>query len=194
MQDKQLLSPRDVAKELHVTNRTLQRWATVGWLTPSHFTAGGHARYDRALIEAAKRGERREPVRTRRGDQTASRYAGTETVGIAVVNETRREVGLVLSAEIERTKREATAGALAQRRLANLYDEAVRVLLGIERGALCSQLWRHQLAKVADALGVSSSRLRDICDLYEIPTPPPGYWLTRPERRSVRILDQDPNQ
>jgi hypothetical protein len=120
------------------------------------------------------------------------RPADTRSASLASENETRRDPGLVLSAAIERAKRAAERGAKAQRVLSGLQDEAVMALLGIERGELFSRLWRYQLAKVAEALGVSSSRLRDICDLYDIPTPPPGYWLTKPERRGVRILDEYP--
>lgn len=193
MNEGKLLSPGNVAKELHVTNRTLQRWASVGLLRPSHFTAGGHARYERASIEAMKRRQRHDP----KVDPTAVPYdeedsprwlAGTGRANLASVNETRRDPGLVLSSAIERAKRAAERGAKAQRILSGLQDEAVRTLLGIERGELFSRIWRYQLAKVAEALGVSSSRLRDICDLYDIPTPPPGYWLTKPERRGFRIL------
>jgi DNA-binding transcriptional MerR regulator len=196
MDERQLLSPRDVAKELHVTNRTLQRWASVGLLRPSHFTAGGHARYDRASIDAMKRGQRHEPkvraISVSHEENSPQRPADTGHANLASKNESRRDPGLVLSASIERAKRAAERGAKAQRVLSGLQDEAVMALLGIERGELFSRLWRHQLAKVAEALGVSSSRLRDICDLYDIPTPPPGYWLTKPERRGVRILDEHP--
>jgi DNA-binding transcriptional MerR regulator len=197
MHDKELLSPRDVSKELHVTNRTLQRWASVGLLRPSHFTAGGHARYDRASIDAAKRRQRSnlevEATSVSHKDNGGfQRHADTRSASLASENETRRDPGLVLSSAIERAKRAAERGAKAQRVLSGLQDEAVMALLGIERGELFSRLWRYQLAKVAEALGVSSSRLRDICDLYDIPTPPPGYWLTKPERRGVRILDEYP--
>lgn len=63
-------------------------------------------------------------------------------------------------------------------------------LLGISRGYLFSQLWQHQLGKVAAALGIAPGRLRQICELYEIPQPPQGYWQTAPERRGVRVLDR----
>ncbi|MGM4929711.1 MerR family transcriptional regulator [Tardiphaga sp. 619_E2_N8_5] len=193
MNDRELLSPRDVSKELHVTNRTLQRWASVGLLRPSHFTAGGHARYDRASIDAMKRRQRHElkvdPSTIPYDEESSSQLrADTGRANLASVNETRRDSGLVFSSAMERAKRAAERGAKAQRIWSGLQDEAVRTLLGIERGELFSRIWRYQLVKVAEALGVSSSRLRDICDLYDIPTPPPGYWLTKPERRGVRIL------
>jgi DNA-binding transcriptional MerR regulator len=197
MNDRELLSPGDVSKELRVTNRTLQRWASVGLLRPSHFTAGGHARYDRASIDAMKRGQRHEPkvraISVSHEENSPWRPADTGRTNLASANQPRRDSGLVLSSAMERAKRAAERGAKAQRVLAGLQDEAVRTLLGIERGELFSRIWRYQLAKVAEALGISSSRLRDICDLYDIPTPPPGYWYTKPERRGVRILGEHPS-
>ena len=41
-----LLTTAELARELEVSPRSIQRWRQVGWLEPSSTTLGGHARWD----------------------------------------------------------------------------------------------------------------------------------------------------
>lgn len=43
---RRLVETAELARELSVTTRTLQRWRREGLITPAEETLGGHARWD----------------------------------------------------------------------------------------------------------------------------------------------------
>ena len=53
-QDDDYLGPGQVARILHVSPKTVSRWATQGWL-PCVVTLGGHRRFRRQTIEEIAR-------------------------------------------------------------------------------------------------------------------------------------------
>lgn len=54
-----LITSTELARELHVSRRTIGRWHAAGWITPAETTLGGHHRWDidavRAQIERLRR-------------------------------------------------------------------------------------------------------------------------------------------
>lgn len=56
----ELLTPAEVAQEFRVDPKTVTRWAKAGKL-PFILTLGGHRRYPRAEVEAARRATEAEP-------------------------------------------------------------------------------------------------------------------------------------
>lgn len=44
------ITSKEVAKELEVTVRTIERWRESGYLKPDHRTYGNHSRYDKEKI------------------------------------------------------------------------------------------------------------------------------------------------
>jgi hypothetical protein len=47
------------------------------------------------------------------------------------------------------------------------------------RAELYTLVWESPLVHLARRLGISNTRLKRICDDYEVPVPPPGYWAKR---------------
>jgi excisionase family DNA binding protein len=58
-QDSDYLGTGEVARILHVSPKTVNRWATQGYL-PCLITLGGHRRFRREDVEEAARSMRRE--------------------------------------------------------------------------------------------------------------------------------------
>ena len=62
-EEARYLRPQEVARLLHVSPKTVNRWADRGWLECA-VTLGGHRRYLRSYVEAvAERIEGRAPER-----------------------------------------------------------------------------------------------------------------------------------
>lgn len=55
------------------------------------------------------------------------------------------------------------------------------------RAELYALVWEAPLVHLARRLGISNTRLKRICDEYEIPVPPPGYWAKRAVGKSAEI-------
>lgn len=53
-EENEYLTPAEVAQLLHVSPKTISRWATQGWL-PCLVTLGGHRRFRRQDVEEAAR-------------------------------------------------------------------------------------------------------------------------------------------
>ena len=47
------------------------------------------------------------------------------------------------------------------------------------RDELYTLVWESPVVHLAKRLGISNTRLKKICDDYEVPVPPPGYWAKR---------------
>jgi hypothetical protein len=47
------------------------------------------------------------------------------------------------------------------------------------RAELYALVWESPLVHLAKRLGISNTRLKRICDHYDVPVPPPGYWAKR---------------
>ncbi len=58
-QESDYLGPGEVARILHVSPKTVSRWAEQGYL-PCLVTLGGHRRFRRKDVEEVARGMRRE--------------------------------------------------------------------------------------------------------------------------------------
>lgn len=95
----------------------------------------------------------------------------------------------IVSPEIAKAMEQA---AEARKKIAEtdrLVSNAVLELVGVPGAALCVMLWQAPMARVAPRLGVEVRALKRICTLYQVPTPPQGYWSTRPDRRSIRMFN-----
>lgn len=53
MSDSELIPPREAARRLGVTVKTVRRWVELGHLTPVR-TPGGHYRYNAVEVEAIR--------------------------------------------------------------------------------------------------------------------------------------------
>ncbi|OSI94818.1 hypothetical protein BSZ18_05565 [Bradyrhizobium canariense] len=71
-------------------------------------------------------------------------------------------------------------------RLAALQNEAVEKHTGISRSELGLRVWNAPMAAVASRLGLKKHVLMRICKLYEVPTPPKGYFNTSFANRPIR--------
>jgi hypothetical protein len=201
MSEIHAVSPRDIKKLLGIENLTLRRWVNEGLLAPVYVSPGGHVRYDRVAIEKLTKRKDARPLADRapdapiaRGEPAvpaihAQRVPEIDTIDPVATGDALRYQSLRVSYEIELATTAAARGTKSLKRLSDLQNAAVQKLLGISRGRLFSMLWQHHLAQVAKVLGIAPGRLREICEMYGIPTPPQGYWQTAPEHRGVRILD-----
>ncbi|MCC8945440.1 MerR family transcriptional regulator [Bradyrhizobium sp. Arg62] len=169
MKKNQLMSPMQITSELGVVYGTVKLWVRQGHLKPATYTAGGHARYARADVEAIKS---REPAAAR----LSSPAPAAET------SDPKK-----LSTEIEEAMLAAARGREAIERLVALQSEAVQRATGVSRAELCLLLWNAPMAQVATRLGLDRRLLVFICVLCEVPTPPQGYWSTSIDRRSIRL-------
>jgi hypothetical protein len=71
-------------------------------------------------------------------------------------------------------------------RLAALQNEEVTKYTGISRDELGLRVWNAPMAQVAKRLEIRKHVLTRICKLYEVPTPPKGYFKTSFAKRPIR--------
>lgn len=86
-------------------------------------------------------------------------------------------------------KKAMLAAAYSQQmidRLAALQNEEVFKYTGISRPELGLRVWNAPLAEVASRLGLKKHVLKRICVLFEVPTPPKGYFNASFAQRSIR--------
>ncbi|MGY4288793.1 hypothetical protein ACVWXO_008013 [Bradyrhizobium sp. LM2.7] len=91
-----------------------------------------------------------------------------------------------VSPEIRQAMLAATYGQQLLDRLAALQNEEVIKYTRIARAELGLRVWNAPMAEVANRLGIKKHVLMRICRLYEIPTPPKGYFNTTFANRSIR--------
>lgn len=53
--DNGYIGPKDAARLLHVSEKTVSRWATEGYIPQVLVTLGGHRRFKREVIEKLAR-------------------------------------------------------------------------------------------------------------------------------------------
>jgi hypothetical protein len=150
MRSRETMTPREVCAELQICNKTLGRWGELGKVRVAFFTLGGHARYNRATIDAFKL-ERAGGVAEPQLNGPAELEPVTEPdppaprpkplgLVISTSHEPRRSAGETLLSKIEAAKRPAERGARAQQHLTELHDAAIQELLGLSRGELFSHV------------------------------------------------------
>jgi len=88
--------------------------------------------------------------------------------------------------EIKKAMLAAAYGEQMIERLAALQNEQVIKYTGISRVELGLRVWNAPLAEVAKRLGIKKHVLMRICKLFEVPTPPKGYFNTSFAQRSIR--------
>lgn len=88
--------------------------------------------------------------------------------------------------EIKKAMLAAACGRQLVDRLAALQNEEVTKYTGISRSELGLRVWNAPMADVAKRLGLKQHVLRRICRLYEVPTPPKGYFQTSFAHRQIR--------
>lgn len=99
---------------------------------------------------------------------------------------TRREAPHDVSPEIKKATLAAANAQLVVDRLAALQNEEVTKYTGISRSELGLRVWNAPLGEVANRLGIKKHVLIRICKLYEVPTPPKGYFNTSFANRPIR--------
>ncbi|RTE92815.1 hypothetical protein [Bradyrhizobium sp. LVM 105] len=90
------------------------------------------------------------------------------------------------SPEIKKAMLAAAYAQLMIDRLAALQNEEVIKCTGISRAELGLRVWNAPLAEVAARLRLKKHVLMRICKLYDVPTPPKGYFNTSFAQRSIR--------
>ncbi|QOZ69149.1 hypothetical protein [Bradyrhizobium arachidis] len=90
------------------------------------------------------------------------------------------------SAEIKKAMLAAAYAEQMIERLAALQNEEVIRYTGISRAELGLRVWNAPLGEVAGRLGLKKHVLARICRLYEVPTPPKGYFRISFAHRPVR--------
>lgn len=90
------------------------------------------------------------------------------------------------SPEITQAMLAAARGQQLVDRLAALQNDAVKNYTGISRSELGLRVWNAPMAAVATRLGLKKHVLMRICKLYEVPTPPKGYFNTSFANRPIR--------
>lgn len=90
------------------------------------------------------------------------------------------------SPEIKQAMLAAARGQQLIDRLAALQNEAVEKYTSISRNELGLRVWNAPMAAVANRLGLKKHVLMRICKLYEVPTPPKGYFKTSSANRPIR--------
>jgi len=88
--------------------------------------------------------------------------------------------------EIKKAMVAAATAQLVIDRLAALQNEEVTKYTGISRAELGLRVWNAPLAAVAKRLGIKKHVLVRICKLYEVPTPPKGYFNAAFANRPIR--------
>lgn len=91
-----------------------------------------------------------------------------------------------VSPEIKEAMLAAARGRHLVDRLAALQNDAVEKYTGISRSELGLRVWNAPMAAVASRLGLKKHVLMRICKLYEVPTPPKGYFNTSFANRPIR--------
>jgi DNA-binding transcriptional MerR regulator len=183
------MSPRQITKELNVSPQAIRYWVKTGKLTPASYTAGGHARYDRADIDAIKAGRSERTAKTvdPEASLAAKRLAALGRANLQAAEPKRPEGARKISPEIERAMKAAARARKVIAELDRLQNEAVNNLLGVSKGQLFVLLWQAPMTKVGAFLGMRAQTLKRICNLYDVPLPQAGYWSTRPQHRTMRI-------
>ncbi|WOH55291.1 hypothetical protein [Bradyrhizobium sp. BWC-3-1] len=90
------------------------------------------------------------------------------------------------SPEIKQAMLAAARGQELVDRLAALQNDAVEKYTGISRSELGLRVWNAPMAAVASRLGLKKHVLMRICKLYEVPTPPRGYFNMSFANRPIR--------
>ncbi|WP_338310467.1 helix-turn-helix domain-containing protein [Bradyrhizobium ottawaense] len=188
MPNNQLMSPRQVTLELGVVYQTVLHWVHRGKLRPVARTMGGHARFDRADVEAIKTKGKCPPSATivpppEESPASAEMHADSS---LAVAGPDRDETKAI-SSEIERAELAAAYGRGLIEHLDKLRDEAVQRATGVGSCEIFFLIWNAPFEQAAKRLGLEKHVLMRICKLYAIPTPPPGYWQTSIARRPFRV-------
>lgn len=91
-----------------------------------------------------------------------------------------------VSPEIKQAMLAAARGRQLVDRLAALQNDAVEKYTGISRSELGLRVWNAPMAAVASRLGLKKHVLMRICKLYEVPTPPKGYFNMSFANRPIR--------
>lgn len=91
-----------------------------------------------------------------------------------------------VSPEIKQAMLAAARGQQLVDRLAALQNDAVKKYTGISRSELGLRVWNAPMAAVASRLGLKKHVVMRICKLYEVPTPPKGYFNTSFANRPIR--------
>ncbi|MCK1307755.1 MULTISPECIES: hypothetical protein [unclassified Bradyrhizobium] len=91
-----------------------------------------------------------------------------------------------VSPEIKQAMLAAARGQQLVDRLAALQNDAVQKYTGISRSELGLRVWNAPMAAVASRLGLKKHVLMRICKLYEVPTPPKGYFNMSFANRPIR--------
>lgn len=91
-----------------------------------------------------------------------------------------------VSSEIKKAMLAAAYAELMIDRLAALQNEEVTKYTGISRSELGLRVWNAPMGEVAKRLGLKKHVLRRICALFEVPTPPKGYFQTSFAHRQIR--------
>lgn len=91
-----------------------------------------------------------------------------------------------VSPEIRQAMLAAVHGRKLIERLASLQNEEVIKITGISRSELGLRVWNAPLAAVAKRLRIKKHVLMRICKIYEVPTPPQGYFNTSFANRPIR--------
>ncbi|MGL3109184.1 hypothetical protein [Bradyrhizobium sp. BR 1432] len=91
-----------------------------------------------------------------------------------------------VSPEIKKAMLAAAYAQLMIDRLAALQNDEVTKYTGISRVELGLRVWNAPMAEVAKRLRMKKHVLMRICKLYEVPTPPKGYFNTSFANRPIR--------
>jgi hypothetical protein len=67
----------------------------------------------------------------------------------------------------------------------------------LRRPELYRQVWERTLTALGAEMGISDNGLKKICTRHDIPRPPPGFFLMKPDKqaqysRPLPNSDQDP--
>ncbi|WP_407122393.1 hypothetical protein [Bradyrhizobium sp. STM 3561] len=92
-----------------------------------------------------------------------------------------------VSPEIKKAMLAAAYAEQMIERLAALRNEEVIKYTGVSRSELGLRVWNAPLAEVAGRLGLKKHVLMRICKLFEVPTPPKGYFNTSFAHRPIRL-------
>lgn len=70
----------------------------------------------------------------------------------------------------------------------------MQTITSISRADLFDALWQQPMTKLSQQWGISRKEIVQLCDQYDVPRPPNGYWAqlnwgTAPERPALPTLD-----
>ena len=175
-----LMSPHEVRQEFDIAYQTVRNWVRRGKLVVVSRTLGGHARFNRADVEALKK------TRTEKktGPVVQSEHEIRQPPFSGWTLHSWRRRGLVVSHAWLRA-----IGALqtATAHLDTVRNTEIKRMTGLSHSELVLEVWRQPATKLAGPFNMHPAKLKAICELYEIKTPPRFYWSIKPGIRLARM-------